>query len=871
MSTKKVNPALPIKETTSTQVVNKKFPIVGIGASAGGLEALEQFFENMPKGKGMAFVVIQHLDPSHVGIMPELLQRITTMKVFQASDGLKVKSNCLYVIPPNKSMSLLKGALHLFDPIETRGLRLPIDIFFRSMADDLQERSIGIILSGMGSDGSLGLKAIKEKNGMVLVQDPETAKFDSMPRSAIASVIADIVAPADELPAKLINFLRFTPSVKAGPDLENKNKSNLDKIIIILREQSGNDFSQYKKNTLFRRVERRKVLHQIDKMQNYVRYLQENPKEVDILFKELLIGVTSFFRDTAVWEMLKEHTIPSMINDLPDGYVIRGWITGCSTGEEAFSLAIVFREVMEKINTHKNISLQIFATDIDQDAIEIARKGVFTSNINADVSPDRLNRFFTTDGELYRVKSTIRDMIVFAPHNVIKDPPFTKLDILSCRNMLIYMETDLQKKLMGLFNYSLIPGGIMILGSAETIGTHKEGFEEIDNKLKIYKRTLTLLHSDMIDFPNSFYTPKISQMEKKISSKAEENIQLLANQVLLQRYAPPSVLVNEKGDILYITGRIGKYIEPVAGKANWNIHAMAREGLQQILPGLFRKAMQHYDPITLQNIKIGTNGESQFVDVTVQRIENPNTIRGMILVVFVNVPVSTEQIPLENKTGKSRSTEKQKDLEMELQRSYEDLQSLREEMQTSQEELKSTNEELQSTNEELQSSNEELMTSKEEMQSLNEELQTVNVELQSKIVDFIRANDDMKNLLNSTEIATLFLDKELNIRRYTDQITKIFKLRSADIGRPFTDLVNHLYYPDIETHAHKVIKTLVSVESATQTHDGMWFNVRIMPYRTLDDRIDGLVMTFVDITIAKKLEIELKEANEKLQKGKGGQ
>jgi two-component system CheB/CheR fusion protein len=597
-----------------------------------------------------------------------------------------------------------------------------------------------------------------------------------------------------------------------------------------------------------------------------VRFLQENPKELDILFKELLIGVTSFFRDAAVWEMLKNNIFPSLINDLPDDYVLRAWVPGCSTGEEAYSLAIIFREVMEKAQTHKNLSMQIFATDLDSDAIEVARKGTFSKNIATDVSPERLSHFFTSEAEGYRMNSTIRDMVVFAPQNVTKDPPFTKLDILSCRNMLIYMEVELQKKLMGLFNYSLNPGGIMLLGTAETIGNYKEGFEELDAKLKIYRRTITFTNSDLIDFPSSFYAPKTSSIEKKISPKVVETI---ANQILLQRFAPPSVLVNDKGDIIYITGRTGKYIEPVAGKANWNIHSMARDGLQQLLPGAFRKALQHYDPVVLHNVKIGTNGETLFVDVTVQRIENPESIRGMVLVVFKEITAIPEQELLNSEKGKSRPTGRQKELEIELQRSYEDLQSLREEMQTSQEELKSTNEELQSTNEELQSTNEELMTSKEEMQSLNEELQTVNVELQSKISDFIRANDDMKNLLNSTEIATLFIDKELNIRRYTDQVTKIFKLRNADIGRPFTDLVTHLKYPEIETHARQVIKNLISIETATQSHDGRWFNVRIMPYRTVDDRIDGLVITFIDITLSKKQEIELKEVNEKLQKRKG--
>ncbi len=855
----KTSKNIPLIETEKND-----FPIVAIGASAGGLEALEQFFGNMPENNGMAFVVIQHLDPTHAGIMPELLQRITPMKVCSATDILRIKPNCVYVIPSNKSMSILNGALHLFDPVETRGLRLPIDIFFRSLADDREEKSIGIILSGMGSDGSLGVKAIKEKNGLVLVQNPELAKFNGMPRSAAESVVADIIASAEELPAKLIDFLKHIPSVKA--EMDSKNKSNIYKIIILLREQSGHDFSCYKKNTLFRRIERRKGIHQIDKIQDYVRFLQENPKEVEILFKELLIGVTNFFRDSAVWEMLKEKILPDLINQLPDGTVLRAWATACSTGEEAYSLAIIFKEAMEKLNNTKNLSLQIFATDLDNDAIEKARKGIFPPHIASDVSHERLNKFFKIDGENYRINSDIREMVVFAVQNVIKDPPFTKLDILTCRNMLIYMESELQKKLMALFNYSLNPGGILVLGSAETLGAQCEKFTEIDSKLKIYKSSSKTISTELIDFPTSFHRKKTITSEKIVFPKNVENIQTLADQILLQRFAPASVLVNSDGDIIYITGRTGKYLEPVAGKANWNIHAMARIGLQHELPAAFRKAMQSFEPVILQKLKIGTNGGTQFVDVTIQQIETPKPLNGMIMIVFKDVPPSIDKYQTNPKRGKESDIIKK--LKLELQRSHEDLQSNREEMQTSQEELKSINEELQSTNEELQSTNEELTTSKEEMQSLNEELQTVNAELQSKLSDFVQANNDMKNLLNSTEIATLFLDKELNIRRFTDNIIDIIKLRSTDVGRPFTDLVIDLQYPEIEYHAIQVLKSLTTIETAITAKNNRWFNVRIMPYRTLDDRIDGLVITFSDITVAKKLEFELKKTNLELIQAK---
>jgi len=842
------------------------FPIVGIGSSAGGLETLEQFFSNMPKDNGMAFVIVQHLDPNHVGMMPELLQRMTPMTVFQVTDGLIIKPNCIYVIPPNKSMSILNKTLYLFATVELHGFRLPIDIFFRSLADDLQKKSIGIILSGMGSDGSLGIKAIKEKNGIVLVQEPTTAKFNGMPRSAIEAVIPDIIAPVEELPSKLIEYLKFIPQPKIDLDSElyAKNKSQLDKIIILLREQTGHDFSLYKKPTLFRRIERRKGIHKIDKIQNYVRFMQENPKETELLFKELLIGVTNFFRDPKVWKKLGEEILPEMLEKLPDKYILRAWLPGCSTGEEAYSLAIVFKEALEKVRNHRNLSLQIFATDLDSDSIDKARKGVFPPNIIADVSPDRIAQFFIGDINGYRVNAAIREMVIFAPHNIIKDPPFTKLDILSCRNMLIYMEPELQNKLMALFNYSLNPDGIMILGSAETLGSGNENFDVIDAQLKIFKHSLISKESRLFDFPSAFTKTNKTQPKMKSPEKVIENIQTLADQILLQQFSPASVLVNEKGDIIYITGRTGKYLEPVAGRANWNIYAMLREGLQIAFPIAFQKALKTYEPSKINNVKI-ENDKLSYVNVVIQRIEKPETIKDLILIVFNDVAEIVETKIKNSPSSSKSSTLHQKELELELNQCYKDLQTVREEMQTSQEELKSSNEELQSTNEELQSTNEELTTSKEEMMSLNEELQTVNSELQHKIVDFSRANNDMKNLLNSTEIATLFIDKELNIRRFTDPITEIFKVRASDIGRPFTDLVTDLIYPEIGINAKTVIKKLVSIETENKTIDEKWFSIKIIPYRTDDDHIDGLVLTFNNITKFKKLEIELKEANESLK------
>ena len=458
----------------------RQFPVVCIGASAGGLEALEQFLGSVPENSGMAFVVIQHLDPTQKGMLPELLQRITKMEVIQVKDRMRVVQNCVYVIPPNKTMSILKRVLHLFTPIEIRGLRLPIDFFLNSLADDQREYAIGVILSGMGSDGSVGIRSIKEKNGIVVVQDPSTAKYDSMPRNAIDAVVVDIVAPANMLPVRIMEFLKHIPAVKSDIEIDIKDKSSLEKIIILLRTNTGNDFSLYKKNTVYRRIERRMVVHNIDKISSYVHFLQENPTESGILFKELMIGVTNFFRDSEVWEKLKETVIPNLIINQEEGSILRAWVPGCSTGEEAFSLAMVFREVIEKVNPHRGLTLQIFATDLDNEAIETARKGQFNENISSDVSAYRLNRFFSKTDEGYRVSTEIREMVVFAKHNIIMHPPFTKIDILSCRNMLIYMDPELQKKLFSLFYYSLNPEGIMLLGTAESLGIQSSLFTTLD-------------------------------------------------------------------------------------------------------------------------------------------------------------------------------------------------------------------------------------------------------------------------------------------------------------------------------------------------------------------------------------------------------
>lgn len=839
------------------------FPIVGIGASAGGLEALEQFLSRVPPGSGMAFVIVQHLDPTHKGIMPELLQRTTGMKVVQVKDRTPVQPDCVYVIPPNKDMSILHGVLHLLAPASPRGLRLPIDFFLRALAQDRQEHSIGVILSGMGSDGTLGLRAIKEKAGVTLAQAPATAKFDSMPRSAIDAGLADIVAPVGELPSKILAYLQCAlPISRSEEPLEDRTQSALEKVIVLLRTHTGNDFTLYKRNTLHRRIERRMGIHQITKMTGYVRCLQENSQELDLLFKELLIGVTNFFRDPAVWEELRTGSLPALLENRAPGHALRAWVPGCSTGEEAYSLAIAFREAVEELKPKANFALQIFATDLDRDAIDKARHGVFPENIAADVSPERLSRFFTKEERGYRVRREIREMVIFAPQNLIMDPPFTKLDILSCRNLLIYLTAEVQKKLMPLFHFSLVPGGLLLLGSAETVGTSTGLFAPLSAKSRIFRRIEPAVRLEPVEFPASFRAGKHTEAEVSLLSKPTASLQTQADQIVLQRYAPPAVLANDKGDIFYISGRTGKYLEPAAGKANWNLFAMARDGLRYELADAFQRALRKREAILLPGLKISTEGGTQSVDVSVQQLDEPGPLHGLLMVVFTDVATPTIAPSSKSPARSARLTE----TEQELQRVRAEARATHEEMQTSQEEMRSSNEELQSTNEELQSTNEELTTSKEEMQSLNEELQTVNAELQAKVDELSRASNDMKNLLDSTDIATLFLDRHLNVRRYTQQATKIIKLIPSDVGRPITDLVSSLDDPALAADVRDVLRTLNSSEKPVSAPDGRWYSVRIMPYRTIDDRIDGVVITFADITAAKTLEAKLRGQHASLEK-----
>lgn len=844
-----------------------RFPIIGIGASAGGLEALEQFFGTVPADCGMAFVVIQHLDPTRTGVMPELLARITPLKVMQAGDRMKVKPGCVYVIPSNKDLSILHGMLLLLDPVAARGIRLPIDFFLRALALDARDQAIGVILSGMGSDGALGARAIHAQGGLVLVQTPDSAKFDSMPRSVLDAGQADIAAPAAELPKRIMDYLGQVAMGKSHGDATDSlhdspamdARSSFDNIVILLRERSGNDFSLYKKSTVYRRVERRMAIHRVATIALYVRFLRENPQELDLLFKELLIGVTAFFRDPAAWVDVQEQVMTPLLkaaskktgNLASKATVLRAWVAGCSTGEEAYTLAMVFREALDRVKPLGRIALQIFATDIDPDAIDQARRGCYPANIAADVSEARLARFFVKEGAqgAYRIGKDIREMVIFAPHNVFMDAPFTKLDILCCRNLLIYFNAELQAKILPLFHYSLNAGGILFLGSAETTGVNSRLFDPLKSRWRLYRNSAGVQHRVELDFPSRQKPLHALPSDVMRARPAAANLQTLADQMLLQQFCPCAVLVSREGDILYINGRTGDYLEPASGKANWNIYVMARGGLRQAIAAAMPKVLRGTQSVVVSGIEVG----ARRVDITVQLLVESPALQGTVMIVFAEV------MPLPAATatrGRARSVER------ELRQAHAQLQSMAEEMQASKEELKSANEELQSTNEELQSTNEELTTSKEELQSLNEELQAVNAELQAKVDDLSSANSDLNNLLNSSDIATVFLDNVLHVRRFTPQATRIFKLIAGDAGRPLSDIVTDLDYAALQDDAREVLRTLLYCEKQITTRDGRWFMTRIMPYRTVENVIDGVVITFTDISVAKHLEAELRKARE---------
>ena len=849
------------------------FPVVGIGASAGGLAAVEEFFSGMPANidPGMAFVLVQHLAPDHKSILSELVRRYTRMEVFEVVDGITVQPNCAYIIPPGCDMAFLNGTLQLLAPTEPRGRRLPIDYFFRSLAADQHQYAIGIILSGTGSDGTQGVRAIKAEGGMVMAQNLASTKFDGMPRSAIGTGLVDYELPPAEMPAQLMAYAAhaFGKLPKSSALRPAKVESAMKKIFVLLRDQIGHDFSLYKPSTIHRRIDQRMAVNQIEEIDGYVKVLQQSPAEVETLFRDLLIGVTNFFRDPEAFQVLENQIIPALFANRPSaGGAIRLWTTGCSTGEEAYSLAILLFERMEALKAR--FTLQVFATDIDRVAIATARAGLYPASIAADLSPERLARFFTAEaaGTTYRIHKSIRDLVVFSQQDVTKDPPFSKLDFISCRNLLIYMSTDLQQKIIPLFHYALKPEGILFLGSAEGVRDHETLFQVLDRHAKIFQRKTGLPSQPRVSFnrvtspsvvmdttarPNSLRSPATSL------AREGESLREMTERTLLARFIAAGALVNTHGDILYLHGRTGMFLEPSPGEAGINnILKMAREGLRLELTITLRKAAATRETSASPRLRVRTNGHFTTVNLTILpvptgQVASPDS--PLFLVILEEVPEdSAIGAPASGSPGQPADAGVDDDARLaalrgELRAKEQSLQSTIEELESSAEKLKSSSEEMQCVNEELQSTNEELETSQEELQSVNEELTTVNTELETKVFDLSRANNDMNNLLAGTGIGTLFVDFQLRILRFTPSAGIIINLIPTDVGRPVSHVVTNLIgYTNLVADVQVVLENLTPREVEVRSIAGRHYTLRIQPYRTLDNVIEGAVLTFVDVT-----------------------
>jgi len=859
----------------------KDFPIVGIGASAGGLAAFEAFFSGMPADTdpGMAFVLVQHLAPDHKSILSELVKRYTRMQVLEVADGMAVKPNHAYIIPPNRDMAFLNGALQLLEPAAPRGQRLPIDFFFRSLAQDQHERAICIVLSGTGSDGTLGVRAVKGEGGMAMAQNPESTDYDGMPRSAIATGLVDFVLPPAEMPAQLIAYAAhaFRKTPRPVLPVAFKAEDMLKKIFILLRGQTGHDFSKYKQNTIVRRVERRMAVQQIKQLDGYVRYLQQNPVEVAALFRDLLIGVTNFFRDPEAFVTLEAQVIPRLFAGKPAGALIRVWVPGCSTGEEAYSIAMLLQERLEALK--QNFKVQVFATDIDPEAINKARAGVYPTSIAADIPPQRLARFFTQDpdADAYRINKGIRDILIFSEQDVIQDPPFSKLDLISCRNLLIYMGGELQKKIIPLFHYALNPGGFLFLGTSETVGEFADVFTAMDRKSRLYQRkedSYSVHRPALREFLLPLTEDGVAlQPSRKALGENKLRLRELTERALLRQYAPVGALVLERGEILYLHGRTGLYLEPAPGEAGMNILKMAREGLRRELASALRRAAAHKESVRCPGLRVKTNGEFSTVNLTVQPVAagpDAAVAPSLFLVILEEVPSEKRERPgkaaaVESVEGVSESATESDArvaaLKQELRAKEEYLQTLNEELETSNEELTSSNEEMQSINEEMQSTNEELETSTEELQSVNEELGTVNTELQASVAELSRANNDMNNLLAGTGTGSIFVDHQLRIRRFTPAATQVINLIPTDVGRPVGHIVSNLAgYDRLVEDVQAVLDSLAPKEFEVQTKEGGWYLMFIRPYRTQENLIEGAVITFVEITEMKRMREALRES-----------
>jgi two-component system CheB/CheR fusion protein len=855
----------------------KDFITVGIGASAGGIKALKQFFSEMPPDSGMAFAVVLHLSPKHESNLAEIIQKETAMPVKQVMGRERVVPNSVYVIPPNKNLAMVDGSITVTDIKDKRGGRVAIDLFFRTLASAYGKNSVCVVLSGTGSDGTIGLKQIKENNGFAIVQDPSDAEYDSMPLSAIGTNLVDWVLPVEKIPERLLKFKASSERMRLTDGDEEKGVpqlrgiESLPDLLTLLRIRTGHDFSTYKHATLLRRIARHLQIFEIDDIRDYIQLLRERPDDLQSLLKNLLINVTNFFRDKEAFRQLEKHVIPKLFAGKKGNESVRVWSVGCASGEEAYSLGILLSEFASKL--HDPPKLQIFATDVDDEAIVEARDHVYPVGIEADVSPDRLQRFFTKEGEHYRVRKDLREIILFAPHNVLRDPPFSRLDMVVCRNLLIYLNRDAQDKVLQIFHFAIRPEGFLFLGNSESAEGQSTLFTPVDKKNRIYMR-----RTGAISAKEAPVLPVIGEWQIKIPelnrSHPPERL-ASAGEIhykLVEQFAPPSVLVNEDMDIVHLSESAGRYFRFTGGEPTSNLFkAVHPDLLPDLRAGVYASQREKKNS-EFDNIKVSLDGDERLVKLTVRNVDDIDIVnagREFMLIIFEETalePANDSAVPAPIQLDKDEALETvTRRLEEELRRAKDQLRYTIEQHETSMEELKAANEEHQAVNEELRSASEELETGKEELQSVNEELTTVNQELKEKVDELSRTNSDLQNLMSSTDIGTIFLDRSLRIKRFTPSVQKLFNVIATDVGRPLEHLTHKLDYESLTSDAVAVLRNLTALEDEVKDQDGNTYLLRILPYRTVEDKIEGVVLTFVDISDREVAEENLREANERFR------
>ncbi|WP_068792704.1 CheR family methyltransferase [Brevibacillus laterosporus] len=848
-----------IQRNETNKQNTEEFAVVGIGASAGGLEALQEFFDHLPEASNMAFVIVQHLSPHYKSFMAELLEKHTSLRIKQVTDGMKIEPNFIYLNPPKNYIQLINGHFSLTTYPEVSGIHLPIDAFLESLATEKKQRAIAIILSGTGTDGSNGIKAIHEYGGMVMVQDGESAKFDGMPRNALSTGIVDFICAPFQLGEYLVQYVK---RYVLGEREEEKNiaKDRVKDILTLLTRDNGVDFTGYKRDGIIRRIERRMKINNKQSLEEYLQYLEETQEEQGALQKDMLINVTHFFRDQEAFNIVKANVIPKIIeNKQANGEQhVRIWVAGCSTGEEAYSLAMLFDEYLCK----KEITLdvRIFATDLDKEAINYAAQGVYPASIEKDISKDLLDRYFEKQGDAYHIIKNIRRMIVFAPHNIIKDPPFVNMDFITCRNMMIYFQPDVQKKVLSLFHFALHPKGYLFLGPSESIGKLANLYVPLNRKWNIFairkSNQNTPNHTIRIDKESGrpvLQSSPVKIGEREMISGTNKLDDIYAT--IIEEYLPACVIVDRNYDIVHTSGPVNKYLTLPRGKITLNIFKLVSPSLSVAIGSAMHKVRKKNKEITFTNVKVKEGADlSEFITLSITNFA-PHKYNGQYMMITFKDEAKPDKYPEDAQQSfhaQSTTTQRIRELELELQYAQESLQATIEELETSNEELQSTNEELIAANEELQSTNEEL-------QSINEELITVNAEHQAKIQELLDLNNDIDNFLLSTKIGTIFLDRNMCVRRFTPAVTTLINLMDMDINRPISHITHQLKYNNLVEDAEHVLHSVMPLEKEIQSLHGQWYSMEILPYRTQDNVIKGVVITFVDIT-------ELKMANKELQK-----